>query len=925
MSDSRIARLSQRLQDATSTLADGFSANREIGEPAWALPGAPSLSEPGARRTSETEAGWLLAEGGDEPRRVETSRRREQQTAPSDRQRAEASQRQTGSSGGGGSSGGSSGGGRRPGGGFPTRAGGGVGGIAILLIVGFMILRSCMGGGDGGGGNVAEQVLQQAAQSGVLDQVQQAVTSGASGSGATITEGDLPPEVQQLLALFGANQFASGTVQEVAMPAQSASQVTVTPIPLPTRNPNAPAASTGAGGTAGGDTWTIMLYQDADDQVLERDIHVDLNEAERATQSPNVRVIAQIDRFRGGYNGDGNITGAKRYLVQHDEDLNSVGSQELMDIGEPNMADPATLVDFVVWAMENYPADKYALIMSDHGMGWPGGWTDPSSTAGATSGNPLSQVMGDILYLNEIDAALQTIRDRTGLDKFELVGMDACLMSHAEVYSALAPHARYSVTSQETEPAVGWAYAAFLNQLVANPSMTGGELGQAIVDTYILGDQRIIDPNARAEFARGSAQAVAQQLYRGVTLSAADLSQWPAFNDAFNNYLYALQNVDQNAVAKARSYAQSFTSVFGSNVPPSYLDIGHFMLLTAQQTRDNNVIAAAQNVANALQNLIVKEMHGQDKPSATGLSVYFPNSQLIRSQAAGLQAYGVVSERFVNESLWDDFLYFHYTGNNFEEAPQTARTVTAEQSGAMRSPASGGISVDPIWASADEVAIRETVQLTTIVDGENLGYIKLLVGELDQNANSLRLLDADYLQAPDTVEMRGSYYPEWGEGAFILDFDWEPYVTAITDGETNATVLMNPENYGATSEDAIYSVDGIYTIASDNAPRYARMYFRDGAMTEVYGFSGTGNQGAPAQITPAAGDTFTVLETWLDFNDDGSTTQVQQEGPTLNINPDEPLRWIEMDAAAGQYTVGILVEDLDGQQYPVYTQIEVLP
>src|SRR3972149_5527805 len=33
--------------------------------------------------------------------------------------------------------------------------------------------------------------------------------------------------------------------------------------------------------TGSGDTWLVMLYQDADDQVLEQDIYLDLNEAER--------------------------------------------------------------------------------------------------------------------------------------------------------------------------------------------------------------------------------------------------------------------------------------------------------------------------------------------------------------------------------------------------------------------------------------------------------------------------------------------------------------------------------------------------------------------------------------------------------------------------------------------------------------------
>ena len=35
-------------------------------------------------------------------------------------------------------------------------------------------------------------------------------------------------------------------------------------------------------------------------------------------------------------------------------------------------------------------------------------------------------------------------------------------MAHLEVFSALAPHARYAVASQETEPALGWAYTGFL-------------------------------------------------------------------------------------------------------------------------------------------------------------------------------------------------------------------------------------------------------------------------------------------------------------------------------------------------------------------------------------------------------------------------------------------------------------------------------
>ena len=55
----------------------------------------------------------------------------------------------------------------------------------------------------------------------------------------------------------------------------------------------------------------------------------------------------------------------------------------------------------------------------------------------------------------------------------DLLGMDACLMGHIEVLAALAPHARYAVASQETEPALGWAYTGFLEALKRNPDIDG--------------------------------------------------------------------------------------------------------------------------------------------------------------------------------------------------------------------------------------------------------------------------------------------------------------------------------------------------------------------------------------------------------------------------------------------------------------------
>ena len=213
-----------------------------------------------------------------------------------------------------------------------------------------------------------------------------------------------------------------------------------------------------------------MLYQDADDPALEQDIFVDMNEAEKAGSDQNVQIVSRIDRYKGAFSGDGNWTGARRYLITQDDDLSRISSQMLTDLGTANSSDPNTLVDFATWAIKTYPADKYALILSDHGMGWPGGMTDPAGDGRSVPDAPLAQAVGSQMFLSDIDGALTKIRSNTGVDKFELVGLDACLMSSLEVLDALAPSARYAVTSEETEPSLGWAYTSFLDSLKANPA-----------------------------------------------------------------------------------------------------------------------------------------------------------------------------------------------------------------------------------------------------------------------------------------------------------------------------------------------------------------------------------------------------------------------------------------------------------------------
>ena len=61
----------------------------------------------------------------------------------------------------------------------------------------------------------------------------------------------------------------------------------------------------------------------------------------------------------------------------------------------------------------------------------------------------------------------------------------------------------------------------------------------------------------------------------------------------------------------------------------------------------------------------------------------------------------------------------------------------------------------------------------------------------------------------------------------------------------------------------------------------------------------------------------------MDLDAEGNVIATDwQEGETITVG-ETPVRWAELDAAAGTYVVGFIVEDLDGNQRQVFTQVAV--
>jgi len=143
---------------------------------------------------------------------------------------------------------------------------------------------------------------------------------------------------------------------------------------------------------------------------------------------------------------------------------------EAASMGLVNMGDPATLRDFIRYGIEHYPAEKYGLIMWDHGGG---------SIAGFGHDEKFND---DALTLHDMKLAFEEagLRD----NKLEFLGFDACLMATVEMAVLASDFAHVLIASEDLEPGDGWDYV-FLSSLNKNPYMSGIDLGKVIVDTFM--------------------------------------------------------------------------------------------------------------------------------------------------------------------------------------------------------------------------------------------------------------------------------------------------------------------------------------------------------------------------------------------------------------------------------------------------------
>jgi hypothetical protein len=327
------------------------------------------------------------------------------------------------------------------------------------------------------------------------------------------------------------------------------------------------------------------------DNNLEGDGLKDLREMSTVGSGTDLRFVVQVDRAVGEAGGSilnlPDFTTTKRILVQN-------GSlQEIQDLGEVNMADPAVLADFISWGVRTYPGQRYFLDFWDHGGGWRGfGWDDSTITGGSGAQN---------LTLARLNTGIQNGLAAAGIAKFDIIGFDACLMATVEVANALKGYASYLLASEEVEPGHGWDYAAF----AGGGALDAVALGRKVIDGF-------------------KAQATTAGTVANVTLSLIDNSKVSAVVTALGavqaGYGAAPTATATNTIATARAGALAFADNPDPSQAYNLVDLDNLF-------GQSGTITGGADVRTAVAAAVVYHVEGAAKAAARGLAVYFPPTQ----------------------------------------------------------------------------------------------------------------------------------------------------------------------------------------------------------------------------------------------------------------------------------------------------------
>ena len=356
--------------------------------------------------------------------------------------------------------------------------------------------------------------------------------------------------------------------------------------------------------------WTIMVYLCGTDlETGGTATNPDGGEATKNLES--MKSVGSTDKVNVLVMTGGTKTWKNSYVSNKNNQIwyAEAGKLKLLKSNPPDsLAKADTLSGFADFAITNYPAKKYAVILNDHGGGpiW-GFGPDQLQPSGEGS-----------MPLWAIRQAISDIYTKAN-KKIALVAFDTCLLANLETGNAIEPYAEYMCGSSET--GYRWDYARWMNKINASPTASGKELGEYMAEAYV--------GYYKDEVANGN---ITQSWYDGkITISVLNLEKIKPLKELCETLAGKLNQAASNdtefvKLLKIRNSSQSF----GENADPAaafdLMDIGDF----SKKIKSSDP-SFADSMEKAIAQAVVYNSSGKYLKSS-GITLYMPSDVAKKAQ-----------------------------------------------------------------------------------------------------------------------------------------------------------------------------------------------------------------------------------------------------------------------------------------------------
>ncbi len=338
---------------------------------------------------------------------------------------------------------------------------------------------------------------------------------------------------------------------------------------------------------------TVMVYMNGSDLETEGgEATADLEEMVESGVGENVNVIVQTMGTKEWHDYGISSKTSQRYKV-------TVSGLELVmdNLGQLDCTRPETLSGFIDFCKKNYPADRYMLIFWDHG-------------GGPVYGFGYDEWLKDLasLTLDEIQEALRQNSDI----RFDIIGMDCCIMANIETCYVLEPFCDYAVLSEDFETGLGWSYTNWMKLFEANPGISTPLLGKKIIDG-------IIDANENDYEAGGSSTMILVNERAIPNL----MKSWTEFAYKNSDSLLGV-NYSQLHMAKGRDLIDYIFDSWGDD--DSYVTMDNYYVSDMMSIVESvgHEDESTDNLRASLKECVAYFGHTSDKNELTGLAVSLP-------------------------------------------------------------------------------------------------------------------------------------------------------------------------------------------------------------------------------------------------------------------------------------------------------------